>query len=269
MMIGLVCMLALGYLAVVRRERLAGFWTVAWGLLVTRYAWAAYWGSPYPHEWINVTSGMLRIAFAMTVLTGALALRGTRPRLWWRVAVTIGLPLTASSLSDTLGPITSTRLVLFSMMALLLVAAERMATAPGLPRFERSTTALALAVYATASAVSTQMSNGSVAFTTTTVVAWAAQLLIAISVLATFFRLSYDKEISQRAVVENRLTQALGGFVHLCMHCKSVRNDKEEWEPLEHFIAERTSAMTSHGLCNGCAQKHYPEEFGAVRLREA
>jgi len=269
MMIAIVCMVALGYLAVVRRERLAGFWTVAWGLLVARYAWAAYWGSPYPSAWVNVTAGMLRIAFAMTVLTGALALRGTRLRWWWTAAVTAGLPIAALLLVDVVGFVASTRIVLFAMMGVLLLAAERLATAPDLPRFERSATALSVAAYAVLSALASQLPNGSTAFMAATVAAWGTQLLIAMSVLATFFRLSYDADIAQRAAVESRLTQALGGFVHLCMHCKSVRNDRHAWEPLEQFIAERTSSMTSHGLCDACAQKHYPDEFGGVQLREA
>lgn len=264
MMIAIVCMLALGYLAVVRRERLAGFWTVAWALLVARYAWAAYWGSPYPTPWASLVAGMLRIAFAMTVLTGALALRGMRLRWWWTAAVTIGLPVIALLLIDVVGTTISTRFVLFTMMALLLVAAERLATASDLPRFERSAMALSVASYAALSALATQLPNGSTAFMTATVAAWGTQLLIAMSVLATFFRISYDAEIAQHAAVETRLTQALGGFVHLCMHCKAVRNDRNVWEPLEQFIAERTSSMTSHGLCVECAQKHYPDEFGGA-----
>jgi hypothetical protein len=262
MMIALTCMLAFGYVARVRRERPASYWTVAWALLATRYAWSAFWGSPYPHEWSSLVGAMLRVSFAMTVLVGALALRGTHIQTRWIPIVAVGVPLALLPLDPRI--LTATlrmEIVLGTMFVLLAFAATRIATAPGLPQIERRATSLALLVYAGVSVLSTQMPNGSVAFTTTTVIAWGAQLLVAIGILATFFRLSYEAEIAARAAVENTLTRALSGFVHLCMHCKAVRDRTDQWQPLEQFIAERTASHTSHGLCETCAAKHYPEEF--------
>jgi hypothetical protein len=265
MMIALTCMLAFGYIARVRRERLATYWTVAWALLVTRYAWSAFWGSPYPHEWSTFVSATLRVAFGMTVLSGALALRGVHVPTRWIPVVAIGVPLALLPLDPgILNASQRTGIVLATMFTLLTVAAARIATAPGLPTVERRSTALALLVYATGSAISTQLPNGGTAFMTTTVIAWGAQLLVAVGIMATFFRLSYEAEITARAAVENRLTQALSGFVHLCMHCKAVRDPAHQWQPLEQFIAERTASQTSHGICKGCAAKYYPDDFATT-----
>ncbi len=261
LMIALVCMVSLGYVAVVRRERLARFWAVAWGLLVLRYAWTSYWGSPYPSDWTSLASAMMRIGFAMTVLAGALALHGVRLPWRWIAGSSVVVPLALFAFNGTLPAAWRTYVVLALMFVLLMVAATRIARAEMLPPLERRITAVALAVYASLSAVSSLMPNGSVLFTTTTVVAWAAQLVVALSVLATVLRLSIDAELASRALVEKRLALALGGFVHLCMHCKAVRNEAQHWEPLERFIADRTTALPSHGLCPDCATKHYPEEF--------
>ena len=56
-----------------------------------------------------------------------------------------------------------------------------------------------------------------------------------------------------------REVDLLEGLLPICMHCKSIRNDTGEWEPLERYISARSEATFTHGLCVGCTEKHYPE----------
>jgi hypothetical protein len=63
---------------------------------------------------------------------------------------------------------------------------------------------------------------------------------------------SHERELS-------REVDLLQGLLPICMHCKSIRNDTGEWEPLERYISARTDATFTHGLCVGCTEKHYPE----------
>lgn len=262
--IAAICMLALAYVAVVRRERLAMYWTVAWALLVSRYSWTGFWGSPYPNEWTNFVASCMRVGFAATVLAGVLAIRGVRFSIWWIPATAIGVPLIVELLGGQLTEQQSTQVVLLVMFVFLLVAAARIVTASKLPVAERSVIATALATYAIASAVSSQLASGSPAFTRATVLAWATQLLVGISTLAMFFRLSYEAELAARKITEQRLTLALSGFMHICMHCKSVHDEGKDWQSLERFLADRTKAQLSHGLCTSCAEKHYPAEYAEL-----
>jgi len=61
--------------------------------------------------------------------------------------------------------------------------------------------------------------------------------------------------------------RALEGMLPICSFCKSIRNESDEWVKLETFLAGRTEATFSHGLCPPCAKKHYgilspPKEKG-------
>ncbi len=54
--------------------------------------------------------------------------------------------------------------------------------------------------------------------------------------------------------------RALEGLLPICSFCKSIRNDKDEWERLENYVA-RHGVTLSHGLCPDCAKKHYGEFY--------
>lgn len=61
--------------------------------------------------------------------------------------------------------------------------------------------------------------------------------------------------------LENALAdiKTLKGIVPICMHCKGIRDDKGYWNKLEQYISEHTEAQLSHGICEKCLQKYYPE----------
>lgn len=51
----------------------------------------------------------------------------------------------------------------------------------------------------------------------------------------------------------------LGGLLPICMHCHSIRDDKDVWHRIEAYIAEHTDAHLTHSLCENCKSIHYPE----------
>lgn len=55
------------------------------------------------------------------------------------------------------------------------------------------------------------------------------------------------------------LTQALSGFIPICASCKKIRSEKgqREWEPVEQYISERSTARFSHTMCPSCAREWY------------
>lgn len=53
--------------------------------------------------------------------------------------------------------------------------------------------------------------------------------------------------------------QALRGMVQICSNCKSIRDDKGQWHPIEQFIIKHPEADFSHGICPNCMKILYPD----------
>lgn len=53
--------------------------------------------------------------------------------------------------------------------------------------------------------------------------------------------------------------KTLTGLIPICSHCKRIRNDKGYWQQVEQYVAEHTDADFTHGLCNDCLHRLYPE----------
>ncbi len=51
--------------------------------------------------------------------------------------------------------------------------------------------------------------------------------------------------------------QALEGLLPICSHCKSIRDGQGNWVPVERFIASRSQAQFSHGLCPTCTKQYF------------
>lgn len=49
------------------------------------------------------------------------------------------------------------------------------------------------------------------------------------------------------------------GILPICSHCKNIRDEVDDWQPLEVYVAKHTSARMSHGICPKCIRSHYPE----------
>ena len=47
----------------------------------------------------------------------------------------------------------------------------------------------------------------------------------------------------------------LHGLLPICSYCKRIRGDDQYWTQVESFIAARSDAQFSHGICPPCAQK--------------
>jgi hypothetical protein len=60
----------------------------------------------------------------------------------------------------------------------------------------------------------------------------------------------------QKALSE---VKTLQGIIPICSHCKKIRDDHGSWQSLEQYIHEHSDAQFSHGVCQDCAQKYYPD----------
>jgi hypothetical protein len=61
------------------------------------------------------------------------------------------------------------------------------------------------------------------------------------------------------------LAKTLSGFISICASCKRVRTRDNEWTPVELYIAGKTDATFSHGVCGECKQRLYGELLSRKR----
>ncbi len=44
----------------------------------------------------------------------------------------------------------------------------------------------------------------------------------------------------------------LEGLLSICMHCKKIRAGEDNWQQVEHYVADHTDVVFSHGMCPEC-----------------
>jgi len=79
--------------------------------------------------------------------------------------------------------------------------------------------------------------------------------IIRISVLASF-ALVIDRNARQTRRL-SREVQLLEGLLPVCSFCKKIRDENNQWQPMEKYISSRSAAYFSHGICPDCMRVHY------------
>jgi hypothetical protein len=57
----------------------------------------------------------------------------------------------------------------------------------------------------------------------------------------------------------------LEGLVPICAFCNRIRDEHQEWKPLEVYITARSAATFSHGVCPACMTQYYGARFADPR----
>jgi GAF domain-containing protein len=76
-------------------------------------------------------------------------------------------------------------------------------------------------------------------------------------------------------LVSARLAQALEKInlieelIPICSYCKAIRNDAGYWSSVEAFIKQHADVAFTHGVCESCIEKHFPEVAEAMRKQDA
>ena len=55
--------------------------------------------------------------------------------------------------------------------------------------------------------------------------------------------------------------KVLHGFIRVCSACKKIEDEQGHWKAWEVYIGHRSEADFTHGICEECAQKLYPESI--------
>lgn len=63
------------------------------------------------------------------------------------------------------------------------------------------------------------------------------------------------------AALEEAMNQVkvLKGVIPICMVCKKIRDDEGSWQDVAVYIRDHSEADCTHGLCQECAKKTYPD----------
>ncbi|MGP0592073.1 hypothetical protein ACTRXD_05955 [Nitrospira sp. T9] len=69
-----------------------------------------------------------------------------------------------------------------------------------------------------------------------------------------------NRTARQTRALANRVN-ILEGCLPICSFCKKIRDDNNNWQPLERFISDRSNAQFTHGFCPECGLRHYGEFF--------
>lgn len=87
---------------------------------------------------------------------------------------------------------------------------------------------------------------------------------------STRLHLARRREYLERRRLGEALAEVrtLRGLIPICASCKSIRNEAGEWRRLEEYLSRHTDATLTHGLCEPCARRLYPEDVPA-RAAEA
>lgn len=64
---------------------------------------------------------------------------------------------------------------------------------------------------------------------------------------------------NKRLIDYSKEIQALRGLVTICANCKNIRDEQNNWHPVEHYLSRKTQVDFSHGICPECMKKFYPE----------
>lgn len=59
----------------------------------------------------------------------------------------------------------------------------------------------------------------------------------------------------------------MAALVPICSHCHSVRDGDEQWQRIEHFLANLNGAKFTHGVCPVCIVQHYTADLHPSSLR--
>lgn len=63
----------------------------------------------------------------------------------------------------------------------------------------------------------------------------------------------------EKLLIARQEIKTLKGILPICCICKKIRDDKGYWNQLESYIREHSDVEFSHGICQECAKKMYPD----------
>lgn len=67
------------------------------------------------------------------------------------------------------------------------------------------------------------------------------------------------KRVSVNLAAALEQIKLIEGLIPICAYCKGIRNDQGYWLTIEKFIQQHSEVEFTHGVCNDCMRKNFPE----------
>ncbi len=106
--------------------------------------------------------------------------------------------------------------------------------------------------------------------TVLTIIVFPVLYVLVFRPLTTDIKIHQQSEEEKNALIKE-LNQALAevktlqGIIPICCSCKKIRDDEGFWHQVESYVSAHSGARFSHGICDECFKKLYPEEYARLR----
>src|SRR5690349_7328282 len=71
--------------------------------------------------------------------------------------------------------------------------------------------------------------------------------------------------VAERILGLRRELQQLEVLLPICSYCRKIRNERDEWDPLETYIEQHFQTAFSHSICPDCYTKHVQPQLDEQR----
>ncbi|MCF7789565.1 MAG: hypothetical protein K9N47_25805 [Prosthecobacter sp.] len=62
--------------------------------------------------------------------------------------------------------------------------------------------------------------------------------------------------------------RTLEGLLPTCSYCKDIRDENGEWQQMEEYVASRSGALFTHGICPKCVTTHFGDVMNQAEERK-
>ncbi len=77
--------------------------------------------------------------------------------------------------------------------------------------------------------------------------------------------LSIRLHVAQRILGFASRIKQLEDLLPICSYCKKIRDEQQNWDPIEHYISKHTDSSFSHGICPECYEVHVKPMMAKLR----
>ncbi len=95
---------------------------------------------------------------------------------------------------------------------------------------------------------------------------WSLSFTVFNGIIGCFYGKFKAEKIAREELIENLQkaladVKTLSGMLPMCAWCKNIRNDEGYWQKIEAYLKSHSDLDFTHGICNDCAKKVYPEFY--------
>lgn len=67
------------------------------------------------------------------------------------------------------------------------------------------------------------------------------------------------RRVSARLATALDKIKLIEGLIPICSYCKGIRDDQGFWSTVEQFMKQHSNVEFTHGICDECLRKHFPD----------